>query len=263
MARDNPRGRITADSGPVSNSYPVLRSSPDFYPPITVPGEEKRVFEARSEDGLMEHLRGAVRAGGIVVPPGELETRIAEIYRRCFEDGGGADLNVVSDFVAHCPRFVLRGCPWLAGLAASPIPFGAEILRATTNRPSLTKQRLLDAIAKGFERAAAVKSEKAQRRAIAPSISGAARLLRENLAERLRTHFADWQGWASGEWLTEESMKLLSQLKREYPRIKPGDVETLQRHLAGRHAFEAAVIIAARSFGVSTRDVRGNRRIRE
>lgn len=257
-----PRGSVGIGGGRKSKTYPVLQSSPVFHPPITNPNEEKHAFEAGGEEGLMQLLRGAVRAGGLVVPTGELEKRIAEVYRLCLVGSDGKDLTIVSDFVAHCPRLAIRGCLWLGGLAAFPSQFDIENFRALTKGKAPAKHRLFDAMAKGFERAATPISQKERRRAIGPELADAARKLRVTLAKELRGKFAGWPHWRGAD-TSEQSHALCLDLVHQFPSLTLGDVHALEKHLARRRAFEAAVVIAARAFGVRTRDVRGNRQTRE
>src|SRR5271165_2674269 len=115
--------------------------------PIEDALHEKEVFE---KGDFAHKLNPKHSSGPVILSDDARRRRIVEVYKRCFQE---ADLpagpKVVSDFIAHFPRLIFDA-DWLK----------EELIRVDHTLPDLGDQRkkgkkeILQAIAKGFRRAA-------------------------------------------------------------------------------------------------------------
>ena len=175
MSKPSPKNKSDNRSAEASENRPVLEIPftrlEDI--PIENSQHEKEMFE-RGEDA--RRLNPGRCVGPVVVSTEIRARRIIEVYRRCFQDADqNARLKVVSDFVAHFPRYA----------------FDADWLKEQlTERVMLARlgdagrEKMLSAFANGFRRAAKARKEPAIQRSY--RISGtriAARALQDELSD--------------------------------------------------------------------------------
>lgn len=120
-------------------------------PPIDEPESEKLFLEGRSEEQWLEYVFAQARKAGVrdvlAINPEEIEKRIVEVYRLCFEQATNRkQMEVVRDFVAFHPHLALHS-EWLISLLQRQTRF----LDFNENSP---RNRLLRAWADGWQRAA-------------------------------------------------------------------------------------------------------------
>jgi len=210
--------------------------------PIENASHEKEIFE-KGED--LRKLNSA-RCPGPVVVSGEIRARrIIEVYRRCFEEADQSSrLRVVSDFIAHFPQLAFDA-DWLKILLRMPVlfpPVGDK-----------SREAIFVAVANGFRRAARRTKEPAIQRSY--RISGtriAARNLQDELSmwnESLDRHHSTPQE------LAVRAAEKADEIANQYRKLGRGAKQRLTKLLEDGKCYKAAILIAARLFGVRERDL--------
>jgi len=178
---------------------------------------------------------------------GGMDARISEIYRLCYE--AAKDGTVITDFAAFHPELAIAAS-WLAKTVRQEARSPWEYSQA------LGQNRLLRALAKGFDRASRG-STRRKRRLRAERLQ-AARSYRTRTQRDLEEFFraTDLAGLDS-EGAQDRSRKLVrekvDEIVRQNPEILGPRREVLSHLLGNRHGYEASVLIASVVFGVASR----------
>ena len=211
--------------------------------PIDDPEEEKFLVEKLGVSGYLAYLgrRMGVRPPWILSET-LLESRISEVYRRCFERNKSPEF--INDFVAYRPYLALRA-GWLADVVRESL--------VRRDKPNM----VLKALASGFRRAANISVR--MRKEIRVGKLQAARLYRRQIYKQLddSANIADLRGLkAAGatkpikKWAQNEVKRLV----RECPRLRDADEKILVL-LCKNHIRKASVAIASRVFSVREYDL--------
>jgi hypothetical protein len=200
---------------------------------------------------LLEHLNVTS-----VKLPQDLETRIIEIYRRCYEqepDPEKRDESIIRDFVAAFPGLIFRA-KWLRKLVDTQTRMGDF-------GPKKLRSRVLLAMANGFRRAEALTGYK---RFLKQSAANAAKTVRKNIlkelekwARPLKRRIVEVDPPWSAKVTARRANKKVAQFVKLYPRLEPYKV-SLEKLLQQGKLYAASVLIAAEVFGVSDRPLQRN-----
>jgi hypothetical protein len=210
--------------------------------PIENASHEKEIFE-KGED--LRKLNSA-RCPGPVVVSGEIRARrIIEVYRRCFEEASQSSrLRVVSDFIAHFPQLAFDA-DWLKTLLQMPVlfpPVGDN-----------SREAVFGAVANGFRRAA--------RRTKEPAIQKSYRISGTRIAARnLQGELSMWSESLDRHHSTPEEIAVRAaekadEIAKQYRKLGRRAKQRLTRLLEDGKCYKAAILIAARLFGVRERDL--------
>jgi hypothetical protein len=231
----------------ISRRKPVM-SLADI--PIDRPSDEKRLIEDGVSSEFLNYLSRIAKLAPIV--PGELDNRIVEIHRLCYEGSPPAEReSVVRDFIALSPDLIFKA-EWLAKL----IRRHAKIQDFD---PESARSKLFLAIADGFKSAA--DSASRSKLFLRPSKLGAAKEFRscEMLPE-----LTQWEkgldrrnAHSSAEWRAEianRAERKTAELVNRHPclHIHRGQ---LTRLLSSRQLYQASLLVAATVFCVSAREL--------
>lgn len=236
----------TADRerSPFGPEMKSMQSDPPFWPRITNPSTERQIFESKGPVAWIEWLQEGTKPDSFAYHPIDEAKRIAEVYRLCFELSGQKNVSIIGDFVAHCPHLVLSGT-WVAQVAK----------QRSITRPEETNQtgenRLLEAIGRGFRRAASFSWE----RKLKPSRLRAAREFRSKINEELKSFVETLRRRdAERDWLAAQIKAKVSELVRHNPRLS-SVADKLTKKLSARRTYDASILIAATIFDIRERDL--------
>jgi hypothetical protein len=217
--------------------------------PIEDPCDEIRLIKNGDVGRLLEHLNpGKVRA---MILPQNLETRIIEIYRRCYEkepEPEKRDESIIRDFVAAFPGLIFKA-EWLRKLVDTQARMGDF-------GPKKLRSRVLLAVANGFRRAEALSG---YNRFLKQTAANAAKMDRKNIlkalekwARPLKRRIVEVDPTWSAEIAARRANKKVAQLVKLHPRLEKYRVP-LEEFLRQGKLYDASVVIAAEVFGVSDR----------
>jgi hypothetical protein len=210
--------------------------------PIENALHEKETFE-KGED--LRKLNSP-RCPGPVVVSGEIRARrITEVYQRCFEEADQSSrLRVVSDFIAHFPQLAFDA-DWLKTLLRMPVlfpPVGDN-----------SREAVFGAVANGFRRAA--------RRTKEPAIQRSYRISGTRIAARkLQDELSMWNDSLDRHHSTPQELAVRAaekadEIAKQYRKLGRREKQRLTRLLEDGKCYKAAILIAARLFGVRERDL--------
>lgn len=210
--------------------------------PIENAFHEKETFE-KGED--LRKLNSARSPGPVVVSDEIRARRIIEVYRRCFEQAdGNSRLRVVSDFIAHFPQ-VAYDADWVKTLLRMPVLFPRV--------GDSTREAVFGAFANGFRRAARGSKE--------PSIQRSYRISGTRMAARnLQDELSVWNAsldrhHSTPKELAARAAEKANELATKYCKLGRSGEQRLTRLLEEGKCYKAAILIAARLFGVRERDL--------
>lgn len=213
--------------------------------PIADPLKEKELIEKHGLEGWFTYLRKRTGCSALVMHPDVLRTRVCEVYRLCYEKAVISNLEVISDFVAYHPQLVLRS-PWLAALL-TPLSL------ASFEDQRSGKNRLLQALAYGFRRAAAPKAQR--NRAFRATRLLAAHDFLPEIRNELDGFVVSLSvPQAERRWVAEQVAQKLPELQRRFPPISPVS-DRIEKLLLRGQVYKASIAIAAKVFHVRVRDL--------
>jgi hypothetical protein len=219
----------------------ALRSDP-FWPPIKDAAKEKGVIEKKGRGAWERWLMKEAQATTFVMAPADIELRLCEVYRLCFEKSRRKDISILNDFVAHHPALLFR-CAWVEQLVRD---------HAFVRHFNPQARRILQALGSGLRRAG---SERDISRLYLPSKIVAAREVQKKLAQELSNFFANIDAHnADPTWLAEELGRKVEETIREYPGVASAKTK-LRVFLEKDQAYKASILIAAKTFHVRERDL--------
>ena len=210
--------------------------------PIENASHEKEIFE-KGDD--LRRLNSERCSGPVMVSDEIRVHRIIEVYRRCFEQADQSSrLRVVSDFIAHFPQLAFDA-DWLKTLLRMPVLFPRVGDDA--------REAVFGAFANGFRRAARGSKEPSIQRSY--RISGA-RFAARNLQDELSM-------WNDGldrhhstpEELAARAAEKANEIATKSCKLGRSAKQRLTRLLEDGKCYKAAILIAARLFGVRERDL--------
>jgi hypothetical protein len=225
-------------------AHSTLRVKPTL-PPITDASGER---ETIVKQGLWAWEKSLIKralakpVGEVTVSPTEIEDRICEVYRQCFDDSRRRDLSVLTEFVKRFPSLIFR-CGWIEELVATV---------ATVRNYDEYARRLLRALGDGFRRAGA---ERDPRRLYRSVRLEAARNLKKKLSSDFSRFLKDLDRHnAQEKWLLEQCQEKVTQINNDYPAVVIAKLRLLGLLKDGK-ASKAAILVAAKTFSVRERDL--------
>ena len=217
--------------------------------PIREPFREKRLIENGLDTRLPAYLCQEFYPA--VISGKDLEARIVEIHRRCYEESPATEReSVIRDFVASCPHLVFKA-DWLA-----------EIVTRHARKFDLSsgrRNRILTAMANGFRRAVDIRP-RYQRFLHHGKVEYAREFRKEILTDLQwwektldRPHATEKEEWWTGEVARRATDKTVS-LIAEHPSLKVCKQKLTKLLCAGQHR-KASFLIASTVWDVPEHDL--------
>ncbi len=214
--------------------------------PIVDPSREKELLE-RDPGRFTGELAKGVGGNGRYTTIG-LRARIIEVYRRCHEQSAPRDrATVLRDFAANFPQLTFQA-EWTRELVKS-------IWTTSKFSTAGPRSQMLRALANGFR--AAANPTTRQRRLAKMFALEAAREFRANLSKQLdlwETDLKRSEADVKSDWLEQAAKQKAMELVAEYPSAKPFERDIL-RHLLDQRHYDVSILITAKTFSVSAREL--------